>query len=390
MKVNQIYEILNTIQGEILGRTGLVNEDLSNIVDLGTEIFNANAKDNFVKALVDKVGKQVFVNRLYSGRAPQVMMDSWEFGSVLEKVDCDLPDSVENESWDLIDGASYDVNVFYKPKVRAKYFNSKSTFEVHVSITEIQLKEAFNSAASMNTFIEMIYTKIYNRFTLDTDKLIMRLINTMSCQTVNNDLVYDSGLTTQTGVKAVNLLKEYKDLTGTTLTIDKALYDEAFLKYASFKIANTLSKMTNYSTLFNVGKTEKFTPKEFQKVVILDEFDKACNSYLKSTTYHNDLVSLGENYSTVSYWQGTGTSYALSDCGKVDCTIKVDDTTTKQITIPVVLGVAFDKDAVAVCNQNRRTTSNYVAKSEFYNEYHKMDAHYIADLNENFVVFFMA
>ena len=83
MEVKQIASLMNEVTNEILGKEGLVAEDLNNIVDVGTEIFNANAVDAYVKSLVNHIGKVVFVNRVYAGSAPSVMMDGWEYGSIL-------------------------------------------------------------------------------------------------------------------------------------------------------------------------------------------------------------------------------------------------------------------------------------------------------------------
>ena len=128
MTVKQIYELMNNVTGEVLGKTALVAEDLSNVVDVGKEVFSNTDVDNYVKSLVNHIGKVVFVNRPYSGKIPSVLMDSWEFGSVLEKVSCDTPEAEENESWDLVDGQEYKQDIFYKPTVSAKFYNSKVTF----------------------------------------------------------------------------------------------------------------------------------------------------------------------------------------------------------------------------------------------------------------------
>ena len=120
MEVKQIYELMNTVTNEVLGKSDLVLEDLSNVVDVGTEIFNASAVDNYVRSLVDHIGKVVFVNRPYTGSVPSVLMDGWEYGSVCEKIIADMPEATENESWKLEDGTSYDPNIFYQPKVSAK------------------------------------------------------------------------------------------------------------------------------------------------------------------------------------------------------------------------------------------------------------------------------
>ena len=73
MKVEQIYSLMNTVTGEILGKGDIVKEDLSNVVDVGTEIFNQSSVDNYVKSLVNHIGKVIFVNRPYAGNAPSVL-----------------------------------------------------------------------------------------------------------------------------------------------------------------------------------------------------------------------------------------------------------------------------------------------------------------------------
>ena len=64
MKVTQIKDIINSVTGEVLGKTDLVAEDLSNLVDIGNEIVDTSNVDNYVNKLVDRIGKTVFVNRV--------------------------------------------------------------------------------------------------------------------------------------------------------------------------------------------------------------------------------------------------------------------------------------------------------------------------------------
>ena len=85
MKVTQLHELVNVATKETLGTEAVVNEDLSNVVDIGKEIINTDNVDNFVKKLVNHIGKVVFVNRAYKGGVPSVFMYSWEYGSILEK-----------------------------------------------------------------------------------------------------------------------------------------------------------------------------------------------------------------------------------------------------------------------------------------------------------------
>lgn len=400
MEVNQIHELINSVSKEVLGRTDIVAEDLTGIVDLGTEVFNQNAVDNYVKSLVNHIGKVIFVNRPYAGKVPSVLMDAWEFGSVLEKISADVPEAEENNTWDLQDKKSYDQDVFHKPAVTAKFFNSKVTFEVPVSITERQVKESFSNAAQLNGFISMIYTAVEKSMTIKADALIMRTINNMIAETVLADeQAFGADLSSASTARCVNLLKLYNDkyfpstpATGDgeptpnpdALTAAKAITDPDFIRFASYVMGTYADRLQSISTVFNVGGKERFTPKDMLHVVLLSDFAKAAQTYLYSDTFNRGDVLLPQA-ETVPFWQGSGKNYDFASTGN----IKVKESGGKDVKITGVLGVMFDRDALGVCNLDRRVTTNYNAKAEFFNNYYKFDAGYFNDTNENFVVFFI-
>ena len=381
MEVKQIYELVNAATGEVLGKTDLVSEDLSNIVDVGTEVINAAAVDNYVKSLVNRIGKVIFVNRPYSGKVPSVLMDGWEFGSVLQKITAEIPTATENESWELENGEEYKQDVFYKPTVSAKFFNSKVTFEVPISITERQVKESFGSAAELNGFISMIYAAVEKSMTIKTDALVMRTINNMIVTTFENEP--NSG-----EARAINLLQRYNTQFNKQLEANDAIFDADFVRFASYVIALFADRFGSISTLFNVGGKARFTSTDRLHIVLLSEFAKAAQTYLYSDTYHNEFVKLPQA-ETVPYWQGSGKTYAFADTATIKSKKTVEGTTT-ETTHSGILGVMFDRDALGVCNLNRRVTTAYNAKAEFFNNFYKFDAGYFNDTNENFVVFYVA
>lgn len=385
MKVNQIYEIINAVTNEVLGETELVvAEDLSNIVDVGKEILNGTDIDNYVKSLVDHIGRVIFVNRKYSGGAPSVLMDGWEFGSILEKVTADLPEATENESWELENGTSYDPNIFYQPKVSAKFFNNRVTFEIPMSFTERQVKSSFSSREQLNGFVSMLYNAIDRSMVIKTDSLIMRTINNFIGETLHAEYP-DNDYTAKSTVKAVNLLNLYNAEKGTTLTADKCLTDTEFIKYSSYMMKLYVSRLGKASTLFNIGKKDRFTPRDMLHIVLLDNFASASDVYLQSDTFHNELTEF-PNHETVPFWQGSGENYSFTDVSTID--IKTSGNNTIKAT--GILGVMFDRDSLGVTNLDRRVTSQYNAKAEFFNNWFKFDAGYFNDMNENFVVFFVA
>lgn len=391
MEVTQIYTLMNSVSQEVLGKTGLVHEDLTGIVDMGTEVFNQNAIDNYVKSLVNHIGKVVFVNRPYSGKVPSVLMDAWEFGSVMEKISADIPQAEENESWKLTNGKEYKQDIFHNPTVTAKFFNSKVTFEVPVSITERQVKESFSSAAQLNGFLSMIYNTVDKSMTIKTDALIMRTINNMIAETLDADKVAFGGsgatinYSSNSTVRCVNLLNLYNTAKGAKLTAATAILDPEFIRFAAYQMGLYADRLGSISTLFNVGGKERFTPKDALHTVLLSDFAKAAQAYLYADTYHNEQVLLPKA-ETVPSWQATGEDYAFANVSRID----VKSASGATISIGGVLGVMFDRDALGVTNSDKRVTTNYNAKAEFFNNYYKFDAAYFNDTNENFVVFFIA
>ena len=402
MKVTQLFTLINNVTKEILGETAVVNEDLSNVVDIGKSIFDQTSVDNYVKKLVNHIGKVVFQNRAYAGGVPSVLMDAWEFGSVLQKVSMALPEATENESWKLVDGQEYKQDVFTAPKVEAKFYNSKVTFEIPMSFTELQVKESFSSREQLNGFVSMITTGVENSMTVKLDALIMRAINNMTGET----LVAGIGSGTagaktldfsKTSGRAINLLKLYNDQAAAAdkVTVANALTNYNFIKFATYTMGIVADRMSKISKLFNVGSKERFTPADMRRCVLLSDFSKAAVTYLQADIQSPEMVALPA-HDPVPYWQGSGVNYALSSTGVIDIKTASGET----VKVPAegagagkknaaILGVMFDRDAVGVANLDRRTTTAYNAKAEFYNNWYKMDAGYYNDLNENFVVFFI-
>lgn len=384
MEIKQVYEIVNTATQEAIGESAVVNEDLSNIVDIGTAIFNASAFDAYVKSLVNHIGKVIFVNRPYRGSAPSVLMDAWEYGSVVEKISSEMPEAVENESWELTDGASYDPNVFHAPKAEAKFFNKMTTFEIDRSITERQVRQSFSSATQLNAFVSMLFNEVEKSLTVKNDGLIMRTINNMIVETMYSQ--YNGGAITGVGgPKAVNLLARYNQQYSQNLTAAQAILEPAFIRYAAYTMALYVDRLTRMSTLFNIGGKQRFTPKDLQHIVMLSEFRAAADVFLQSTTFHDEYTKL-VNAETVPFWQGSGTDYGFTSTGKIDAVT----VSGHSQAVTGVLGCIWDRDALGVMNFNSRVTTQYNAKAEFTNYFYKRDARYFNDMNENFIVFFVA
>lgn len=379
MKVTQIHELLNTVTSEVLGTENIVKEDLTNLIDVGNEIIDADKVDNFVNKLVHHIGKVQFNNKTYAGKAKNVLMDSWEFGAILQKIDAELPEAVENDTWNLVNGDSYDPNIFYQPKVSSQFFDSKVTFEIPVSFAEKQVQGSFSNAEQMNGFLSMLINRVDTSFTIKLDELIMRTINNYIGAVVNAKDTNNS----------VNLLALYNTQRGKTLTVDKCLSDADFLRFANFTINTYIGRINRISSLFNIGKRERFTNVEDTNLILLDDFVNSSDVYLQADVRHNEFTGLKE-VDTVPYWQGSGKSYAFSDISKIDVKINKGEAKGADVSQSGILGVLFDKEALGVTNLDRRVTTNYNPKAEFYTNFYKADSGYFNDFNQNFIVFYVA
>lgn len=396
MKIKQLAEVLNGtlsttgIIDQVTGEAVVAKEDLSDIVDIGKAVLdytgagNANF-DSFMRNLIDQVGKIMFVDRTYTSQAPDILKDGWEYGSILQKVRCEVPEARDNATWDLFNypkngGDAYpDPFELSKPSAQAKFFNSKATYEVPITLTDVQLRESFQSASQFGSFIAMIENRIRMKMTLCNDGLIMATIANLIGQNLNAG-------------RGINLLALYNGASG-TLTATEALRNKEFLRFAAATIGKYKKYLAVASTAYNDGSYLTFTPADKLKFIANTEFAKALDAYLYSDTYNEEFVKL-DGYSEVAFWQGTSGTNAGDEAGRLKIDVEVADSTAqggkKEVTQDGILAVMFDDEAAAVCNQNFRVTSQYNGRGEYTNYFYKWDAMYMNDTQENNVVFFIA
>ena len=379
MEMTQIYQIVNETTAQVTGTEPVADIDCNQIVDAGAEVLDTDRVDHYVKELIDRIGKVVFVNRPYTGGTPSVMMDSWEYGAILEKIQYEgLPEAEENDTWDLEDRRSYDPNVFYKPTVSAKFFSERRTFDIPMSFAQRQVKTAFTSSGQLQAFFAMIETAISNGMTVKMDSLVEA--------TINNFIVTSYGNGTA-NARVVKLLTDYASFTGKEApTASHALADPEFIRFCAFYMKRKAVQMQKLSTVFNAGGKYRHTSSDRLKMILHADFAAAADAYLQSDTYHNEFVTL-PGADKVAFWQGSGTAFAWADTSKIIITPRGGE---ESVTVNNVVGVMFDRDALGVSNLDRRVTTNWNPKGEFTNNWYKFDAGYFNDFNENGVIFVLA
>ena len=374
MKVEQVYEIVNDTTEEVLGESDLkATADNGKIVDIGETVIGSQNMDNYVRNLVDRIGRVVFVERPYEGNTPSVLMTSTEWGAITEKIKyLGLPAATENETWELTDGESYDPNVFTKPSVAAKFFSKRTTFEVPMSFTQRQIKSAFANPGQLTAFFSMIENAIAKTMTVKQDSLVMKTIGNfaMKVKADNNTVRY------------IKLGTMYRSQFNKETTGEALLYDPEFIRYAAMVLKRVAKRMTGISTLFNSTGQVRNTDTKYLHMILHADFTSAADAYLQSDTYHDEFTALPKS-EVVPFWQGSGQGFAWSDTSAVK---GIPAGGSEAVTVSNILGVLFDRDALGVCNLDRRVTSNWNGKAEFTNNWYKFDCGYFNDFDENFVL----
>lgn len=383
MQVNQIYSILNDVMLEVTGQNVaeegepaafILNEDLSNIVDMGTKIFSNNWKDNYVKSLLDRIGREVFVDRTYEGYAPRVLRDSWEYGSIMSKTRCKIFDAKANPSWNLQKGETVNQFEFNPPDVTQKFYNSKTAWQIDCSFTDYQLRESFTNAAAMNRFISMIENRIQTSMTIYIDSLIMRTINNFMAEKIH------------AGNSVIDVLAGFNATQASPISAAAAVSDKEFYRYLAYRTDLDIERFRAPSANFNIDDEANvtFTPREYAHFVLHSDFAAGMKVYLQADTYHDNLVTLGD-FETVPFWQAQGDAYQLATTSRIDVKLASDNEVT--VNRNYIIGILFDRDALGVLNDNRRVTSAYNANGEYWNNFYKVDTSYFNDLAENAIIY---
>lgn len=397
MKITQIANALNEVINELqIGAKTVdevtvlpaVAEDLANIVDVGRSItaFTGASSDNFdsfIGKLIDQVGKMIFVDRVYTSQAPDILVDSWEYGSVMMKVRCELQDARDNATWDLknypvVGGAAYpDPFELSPPDVSAKFYNTKTTYEVPITLAQYQLEEAVRSAGDMQRLFSMIENRIQVKRTLCNDGLVEETIANL----IAGKIVYGSD-------NVVDLLSLYNTMFSQSLDAPTAMKTADFLRFATSTMTKYKKYLAKASTRYNVGTYVTFTPADRLKFVTIADFAKDVEAYLYSGTYHEEFVKM-DGYQEIASWQSTGSD---ADRFRIYRYLgqAADGTplgTPQLVDHPYVIAVMFDEWAALCANMNDRVTSIYNPRGEYTNFFYKWDAAYLNDWYENCVVF---
>lgn len=377
MEVKQISSILNEVVKQAYGESAPTATDYTGLIAMGDYVLNSTTStDVFLNTLVDRIGYTIFDSRAYKGRNWDIIRHAFEYGAILQKIHVQPQEATDAPQWELEEGQFVNQYVITKPAVNQKLFSGLTVWEVDVTIPDSTLRTAFTSYEAMSSFIDSIFTAISNSLEVELERYGAMAVNNFIAEKIH------AQKTGVSGIHCINLLTEYNTATSSTLTAANALRDKEFMRWSTRLINMYMDRFTQMSSLFNVEKYARFTPREYLRVKMLSDFTTAATAYLQSDTYHNELVSL-PYYTEIGYWQGSGETYSFDDVS----TINITTSSGNVVNQKGVVAFISDIEAIGMMYDDRRVRSVRNERGEYTNYFNKADIKYYNDLSENGLVF---
>lgn len=390
--VNQIYTVMNSLNAQANGGSALAMTDTRDFISYGESVLALTPpeKETWFSTLADRIASTIIDNRAYTANAAAgLWREPFEYGAILQKIHAKMPSVSADTAWSDPSDLS-DTNPF-APTVREieqRMYNKISAFSIDDTIPDVQLKTAFLSEQKMAAFLDSLMMTTENAFQRSIENLGRTCRSALIATAVHaNDAHY------------VKLLTNYKamlddDDPEKEITAAQALHSRNFLRYAAREISVYMKRLQTMTDIYSEDGYERWTPASYLNFAVLNEFEQSVLSYLASETYHEELVKLpDENKVVVPYWQGTGTTFAYSDCANVKLKIPRTTGTDEQIAAGYevnatnVIAVLYDSEAAGITIDERRTRALYNPKDEFTNYWHKGRKMYYVDTTHPHVVF---
>lgn len=170
-----------------------------------------------------------------------------------------------------------------------------------------------------------------------------------------------------------------------------------------FTIKNDIKKMQNESVKFHWspasqsgGALLRHTPKDKQKLFLYEPLMLQAEANVLPEIFNEKYLSLDKNYEGVEFWQNEEDPSAV----KVTPAIPDIDSTSatygtqiagSAVTLPYVVGLLFDEDAMMVDFQLERADSTPLEARKLYrNLWLTISKNLIGDLTEKQILYIMA
>lgn len=384
MDAIQIYSLMNDINQQMWGEDALDVHDLSGIISMGETVLSSSANvDAFFKTLVDRIGK-VIVRRLdLELDFPNLMMNEFEWGCVLQKLDVGVFGAKNNTDWQVTDaGFSPSLLEIYPPQVYQTFFTNADTFEFRRTLPNNILSTAFSGAGEMANFINAVTSAMVDSMTLSLNNLARTSVNNFIAEKIKN----------ANGV--VNIADMYNAVATTPVTdCEEAMRTPEFLRYATNVIRKYFKYLSIPNVNYNVAGRIRATQRDNMHFLANTTFVAGLESYLYSDTFHDEMVKIN-NFTEVAYWQANLNTDTTSINLPEDVTaIDVIPSSEKGQVTPTaisqsgIIAVLADRQAIGIGLNKRRSAAFNNVMDDVTTIKLSATVQHFNDLSENGIIF---
>lgn len=390
-KVNQVYSLMNDISKQMWGADALTVQDLTSMISMGQQIVGSGQNlDKFFGILIDRIGKTVVRTLDLELDFPELFLDDYSFGCVLQKITTNPFEAIPNSSWEVTDGGFSPTMLDGDPgEIYVTYFKDFVSWAFQRKVPSDQIMStAFAGETQMGAFLDGL-TKAFN------DSLVMSL-NYASQICINNFIA--EKIKADNGV--VRPLELYNDVhVGSEIyNAAEAWQSKEFVKFFNVTVKKYITFLSKPSVLYNMGVTVGGVQKDILRASARDnlhilmniEASSALDIYL-SETFHNELVA-APLYKEIAYWQADKGASATNDYDtitsiKVTPASEAGEATPTDVEQSGIVCALIDRQAVAIGLNKRRNAAFYNPIDDYTIIKAEASIQYINDVTENGVIF---
>lgn len=385
-----VYKIVNDMNEQMFGTKEIAVVDATSFVSVGEKMLRSGT-ENIMNAMAVTFMNNYFPNTPYIGKVRIIDETSERWGAItLETVPLHQDEEAsEDTNTDLNatqfdDGNSVDMYKIKKPKVvQLKFYGTKKE-QNHITRLDDQLSQSLRSAEEFGEF----YVSVMTEFRNDIEQAMEAGRRLAICN-------YIAGVSAM-GLYEIDLTQEYNTEHGTQYTglQLRTTYAKEFVPWFVAYVQNLSDCMTERSTMYHANFTGqdilRFSPKEYQKFIMLNSFWKQAQTSVLSAAFNDKYLKIAD-VEFVNYWQSIKDPEQIKIKPNIlDLATGESKDATTNVELPYVLGCIFDRRAVGVNYQFTKTITTPVnAAGDYYNTYVHYRKNYWNNYTHNGVVFVM-
>lgn len=343
LTIEQSYAFLTDLYEQATGAQNTIA-----VVDTGTfttvgQAVLKTGYDNIISSISKVLQRTIFSARPYSAKFKGIEVDAERWGAITRKINFIDTPIESDDRMTLTDAASVDPWIVQKPKVLEINFYGQTEYQKHITIFKDQLDAAFQNEAQFGSFISGLMQNIADQ---------LEQVKEAESRGVLANFV--TGKMKGDASNCINVLQAYYNETGVQLTPETMFNATNYVEFTKwlYSYINTLTDfMAERSEKYHINVANKavkrHTPanklKAYMSASVLNKID----STVLSTVFNPEKLKMID-FEKVTFWQ------AIDDPMKVSAKptyLKPDGTLATEsnaVTIPCLLGVLFDEEALGI------------------------------------------